>query len=1070
MPDTTSSLKSVLRVVVGLLASAVCSAGASRAGGAPAVARSVLDASGVKGGLVVHLGCGDGRLTAALRASDAFLVHGLDADAANVGKARDHIRSLGLYGKVSVVHWPHARLPYADRLVNLLVAGDLGGVAMAEVMRVLAPGGAACIREGEGWRVVRKPWPKEIDDWSHYLHGPDNNAVANDTEVGPPRRTRWVCGPLWCGSHEFLSSLCAMVTAGGRLFYVFDFGLTGVTPKNLPERWTLVARDAFNGVLLWKRQVPKWGTGGWKRGALRAIPPDVPRRLVAAGDRVFFTMGYGAPVSALDAATGKTVATYAETQGAQELRFLDGVLIVRTGAGALVATDTSSGETLWQRNDGARPVSFAARDGRVFYSSGKLVRCVGLRDGKQLWQAAARVAPALLVATAESLLVAGRKGTQALSVEDGKVLWNGKAVLGGRGEVFVAGGKIWAWSASSVVGYDLATGKQAKAVDASDVFTKGHHPRCYQAKATVRYLITPNRGAEFVGIAGDPNVQNDWIRGPCRYGVMPGNGLFYAPPDPCFCYPGVKVPGFNALAPLDGAEAPGALSPRLQRGPAYDALGRAGGKSGAAGWPTYRHDRGRKGATAAEVPPSLAPAWRMALPAPLTAPVAAGGRVYVAAKDELTLYALDAGTGKKLWSFVAGGRIDSPPTVDGERVVFGCGDGWVYCLRAGDGALGWRFRAAPSDKLITAFGRLESPWRVHGSVLLLDGVAYCTAGRSTYLDGGIRILALDVATGRLLHEATLDTWCRTRKDAVGKPFIPGYHAEGALSDVLVSDGRAIFMGQYKFDRQLRPLPCPYVMPGPEDRTETPKLAGQPYFVPDADAKADYEKHQRQWLERTQAGLVASLRERFGGWSLGQRLMGLHVLSTAGFLDDTWFNRTYWMYSKHWPGYYLAHRAPKTGELLVVGPRKTYAVQSYPTRNLQSPLFFPGTKGYLLLADASDNEPVLDHRTRQTTKGWGYMRKAPPVWFRWVPVRIRAMVLAGERLFAAGPPDVVRPDDPMAAFEGRAGAELRVFSAADGAELFKLKLPSPPVFDGLVAVGGKLFMTTRDGHVVCLAGK
>ena len=34
---------------------------------------------------------------------------------------------------------------------------------------------------------------------------------------------------------------------------------------------------------------------------------------------------------------------------------------------------------------------------------------------------------------------------------------------------------------------------------------------------------------------------------------------------------------------------------------------------------------------------------------------------------------------------------------------------------------------------------------------------------------------------------------------------------------------------------------------------------------------------------------------------------------------------------------------------------------------------------------------------------------------------RAMVLAGDHLFAAGTPDVVDPDDPPAAFEGRAGA-------------------------------------------------
>jgi len=114
-------------------------------------AGQILSAAGVKGGLVVHLGCGDGKLTAALRASDSYLVHGLDADAANVEKARAHIRSLGLYGPVSVQRWADvARLPYADNFVNLLVISDSGSqISQAEVIRVLAPLGVAYARYAE---------------------------------------------------------------------------------------------------------------------------------------------------------------------------------------------------------------------------------------------------------------------------------------------------------------------------------------------------------------------------------------------------------------------------------------------------------------------------------------------------------------------------------------------------------------------------------------------------------------------------------------------------------------------------------------------------------------------------------------------------------------------------------------------------------------------------------------------------------------------------------------------------------------------------------------------------------
>ena len=48
------------------------------------------------------------------------------------------------------------------------------------------------------------------------------------------------------------------------------------------------------------------------------------------------------------------------------------------------------------------------------------------------------------------------------------------------------------------------------------------------------------------------------------------------------------------------------------------------------------------------------------------------------------------------------------------------------------------------------------------------------------------------------------------------------------------------------------------------------------------------------------------------------------------------------------------------------------------------------------------------------------RTRPPKWSVKIPVRARAMVLAQQRLFLAGPPDVVDPDDPYGAFEGRRG--------------------------------------------------
>ena len=82
----------------------------------------------MQGGIVVHLGCGDGKLTAALRAGDQYAVQGLEADPAQVAQARDYLKSKGLYGPVCIEQFSGATLPYTDNLINLIVVQDPGKV------------------------------------------------------------------------------------------------------------------------------------------------------------------------------------------------------------------------------------------------------------------------------------------------------------------------------------------------------------------------------------------------------------------------------------------------------------------------------------------------------------------------------------------------------------------------------------------------------------------------------------------------------------------------------------------------------------------------------------------------------------------------------------------------------------------------------------------------------------------------------------------------------------------------------------------------------------------------------
>ena len=83
-------------------------------------AAGIIKATGVDGGLVVHLGCGSGELTAALQRNSRYQVHGLDRQPQNVERARQHIQSRGIYGEVSVDQLRGKELPYTDNLVNLV--------------------------------------------------------------------------------------------------------------------------------------------------------------------------------------------------------------------------------------------------------------------------------------------------------------------------------------------------------------------------------------------------------------------------------------------------------------------------------------------------------------------------------------------------------------------------------------------------------------------------------------------------------------------------------------------------------------------------------------------------------------------------------------------------------------------------------------------------------------------------------------------------------------------------------------------------------------------------------------
>jgi len=431
-------------------------------------ADNLIDRSGVKGGLVVHIGCGDGTLTAALHANDSYLVQGLDTSARNVAATRQHIQSKKLYSKVSVRLFDGKALPYVDDLANLVVVSSGFQVSDLEIKRVLAPLGVAII----GDRTIVKPWPDEIDEWSHYLNGADNNPVADDEVVDTPRRLKWACGPLWSRSHEQTSSISVVISAQGRLFYVVDEGVSG--RRDLPESWMLIARDAFNGVLLWKKPLREWGKNLWGGSGLRNTPGHARERLVAGDGKLFMMKGKARDIVAYDAATGELLREYKGADDATVMRYSDGVLVVQ-GKG-LTAFDADSGASIWSIG-GVFQSEAAVSNGKVYYGKGSEVVCVGLKDGKEQWKKSGMKGMKGILVDENYLAVLGG-AIQVLDAGTGETIWTGSIKSSiKRSMPFISSGRLW----SGHTGIDLKTGKKVS-VDPTDVYTLGHHPRCYPIK------------------------------------------------------------------------------------------------------------------------------------------------------------------------------------------------------------------------------------------------------------------------------------------------------------------------------------------------------------------------------------------------------------------------------------------------------------------------------------------------------------------------------------------------------------------------------------------------------------
>jgi hypothetical protein len=190
----------------------------------------------------------------------------------------------------------------------------------------------------------------------------------------------------------------------------------------------------------------------------------------------------------------------------------------------------------------------------------------------------------------------------------------------------------------------------------------------------------------------------------------------------------------------------------------------------------------------------------------------------------------------------------------------------------------------------------------------------------------------------------------------------------------------------------------------------------------------------------------------------------HLYSSTGLLDDNWWHRTYWIWGdRAWgraSGWAVASRYRPSGRILVADEETVFG---YGRKNVSG----NSLAGYQLFR-ADKKVQVVNRKIKNNNLAVEKYQTPDKVnhrWVREVPIVGRAMVLADNALFVAGP--VMESGAAEPRFDDAdSSAVLMAFNIEDGRELALHPLDTQPVFDGMAAAKGRLYISTVNGTVVC----
>jgi len=998
----------------------------------------------VQGGLVVQLGADEAETAARLGRTGRYVVHVLNADRTKTEKARKALRTGGVYGLAFAETLTNpAHLPYTENVVNVVRLNSLGNTPLAEVFRVLVPGGTLLALPGAGLNaaklkasgfdsisrtkdgtfIARKPWPKNMDTWSHPRHAANGNAVSQDTAVGPPERVRWVAAAM--------SEVEGLDTDEGRNFY------GGV-----------LARDSFNGLRLWHQDLVK--------GELNDPAFNLPRlspsraRPIASGKFLFAVLK--GKLVALEAATGRIASEYPGIGRPEEVIHHRDVVIAADDK-QIRAFSTRTAKQLWH-HDAGDPRNLAATDETVSFIRGRLKRgepaealALDLRSGKIKWQAShfpwlknvyRTVMHGDQLAYEVSSLSDHDAGNalHVLSAETGRLAWEknfppgmnhrrqARAMFSGDDLWILHGGKENTATKEGTTRSPI----QVSALDPKNGKVRRTFPagltHCFPPVATPRYVfagVLDLTDMETGDVITNPITKANCSR---ENGWVPANGLIYTTPKHCTCWPMLR--GFVAMAPASPDKENLVKQPvdrikfPLVKGTA--SVDPNAGNPSASDWPTYRGDRWRSGGTSANGPVSLKTQWNVkladpdALPSgpivqdwrenpfvkgPISAPTIANGRVLVARPDAHEVISIDTATGREQWRFTARGRVDLPPTIYRGLALFGCHGGYVYAVRADNGKLVWEFRASPIDERIVAYGQVESAWPVPGAVLVRKDTAYFVAGRQQLADGGVLIFAVDPMTGEKRWVHRLDHMPQ-KGDPTGKNPFKGFYENSGLEfdpvDILHEEGEGIAMSRWILSGDGKTVTV-------DTWNAFAKLdtGGGPVWVPRGSWTYGARHQDRFRGEAPRRPLVV-----FRDGAVYGQLNGSTDIFRRDF-DDEAVKKFNGKWITGWAAAQGGRKGEKPFRTYRVAEGAKWNVDPFTSAEEKAKPFKPGTQLY--------ND-------------------------------IHALALAGNRLYT------VHKD-------GR----LKIFNTTDGSVVAERKVPAP-MWDGLAIAQGRVFLSTLKGEVVC----